>query len=291
MIYSFSVRAAVSRPWLGAFLLASAMALAGCGAGPPPGSLSGTIRLGRSLPPAARRNRSLLVMAERADTGEPLAVLRLVGPKFPYKYVLTGDDLVRQGTSFKGEVRVRARLDRDGEPGPFVKGDYRGRHPRAIEVGASGVDILIDEAGTEEPPKTARKRPAQRQARAPQMARARAPRQGEPGAISGTVSITQGLARNAVGKPALFLIARKGRRGPPLAVLRVRNPRFPLPYRLTKENVMVPGRSFEGKVRLTVRVDSDGSAGPPQPEDLEGRFPDEVEVGSANVNIVVKKKY
>ncbi len=289
MIHSFPVRAAVSRPWFGIFLFASA--LAGCDAGSPPGSLSGTIRLGRNLPPAAWRNRSLLVVAERADAGEPLAVLRLVGPKFPYKYVLTEDDLVRRGTSFKGEVRVRARLDRDGEPGPFVKGDYRGRHPRTIEVGASGVDILIDEAGTEETPKAARKRPAQRQAFAPQMARARAPRKGEPGVISGTVSIAQGLARNAAGKPALFLIARKGRAGAPLAVLRVRNPRFPLPYRLTKENMMNQEKSFEGKVHLTVRMDSDGSAGPPQPGDLEGRSPGEVEVGSANVNIVVNKKY
>ena len=230
-------------------------------------------------------------MVERTDTGEPLEVLRLVGPKFPYKYVLTGDDLVRRGISFMGEVRVRARLDRDGEPGPFVKGDYRGSHPRAVEVGASGVDVLIDEAGTEEPPKAGSKRPARRQALAPQMARARAPRKGEPGVISGTVSIAQGLARNAAGKPALFLIARKERRGAPMAVLRVRNPRFPFPYRLTKENVMNQGQSFEGKVRLTVRVDSDGSAGPPQPGDLEGRSPGEVEVGSANVNIVVNKKY
>jgi len=140
-------------------------------------------------------------------------------------------------------------------------------------VGARDVEIVL----SQEVKGAAAQRPAQTQ-RAEDV-------------ISGVIEVGPVLRAKAAGKPVLFLIARKGGGGPPLAVVRVANPRFPQAFEISKRNVMIPGVPFEGMVSLSARLDADGSAGPAGAGDLEGRTARPVRVGQRNVRIVIDKAF
>jgi len=98
------------------------------------------------------------------------------------------------------------------------------------------------------------------------------------------------LKNKVAGKKVLFIIARGTRPGPPLAVLRIGNPTFPVSFTLSKANVMMPGIPFEGEVRITARLDADGNAGPAGPGDLDGVRPKPVSVGSKNIVITLNQE-
>jgi len=106
--------------------------------------------------------------------------------------------------------------------------------------------------------------------------------------IVGTITIATDLAGRISDAPVLFIIARKTA-GPPFAVKRIAAPRFPLPYRLGPEDVMMAGSAFEGEVRISARLSRTGSAGPPQPGDLEGEHAGPVQVGARNVDVVISR--
>ena len=256
---------------MGLWLLA-----AGCDSGPPKESVSGTIRLDPQIRSKVRKAETMFIVLSPEGGGPPLAVQRLVRMEFPFKYVLTKDDVMIRGRSFTGKVKVRVRLDADGKVGPFVRGDFMGENPKAVSIGARDVDVVINRAGTAEPPKEAkRKLPPNHPSpglSAPQ-GRTRPSVFADAKTISGTITVAPELAAKAAGKPVLFIIARSERPGPPLAVMKISNPKFPAKFTLSKANVMMQGQPFQGKVRITVRLDSDGSAGPVQPGDMEGKTP------------------
>ena len=85
--------------------------------------------------------------------------------------------------------------------------------------------------------------------------------------VRGQVDLMEGLqpAPGAV----LFVIARKQgvQAGPPLAVTRIGDPRFPQVFELGQDQVMIPGLRFEGPISLTARLDSDGNAMTRDPAD------------------------
>ncbi len=264
--------------------------LIGCNAAPPEESVSGIIRLSSSLPLQARQTRTLFIVLVPEGGGPPLAVQRLVRVKFPYRYTVTKDDVMFAGRSFSGNVRVRARLDGDGRAGPLIRGDYEGRRQGFVRIGARDVDILIDTAGTAVPRKVAKK--AKPRKKLPPMAVPSVPPPSNTGpTISGTIEIAPRLAGKAAGIRVLYIIARTERPGPPLAVVRVANPRFPYPFTITNRNVMMQGRRLKGRVRLKARLDADGNAGPPQPGDMEGSAPDLVVVGASGVRITVDQEF
>lgn len=110
--------------------------------------------------------------------------------------------------------------------------------------------------------------------------------------ISGTITVDPALVSHITDRDRLFIIARRVEGGPPLAVQRIVEPRFPLKYWLTQEDVMMPGTAFTGEAVVVARIDKDGRAGPPQPGDLEGVFKgNPVLVGSQGVDIVIDKLY
>lgn len=110
-------------------------------------------------------------------------------------------------------------------------------------------------------------------------------------AIGGTVRIAPALASRVGADDVLYVVARRGP-GPPLAVLRVPGPAFPLSYRLTPREVMVPGTPFEGEVSVLARLKRGGGAGPPGPGDLEGSFPrNPARVGETDVDILIDRAY
>lgn len=108
--------------------------------------------------------------------------------------------------------------------------------------------------------------------------------------IQGTISIDTKLKTKREGGGTLFIIARRAatQGGPPLAVKRIASPVFPLSYSLGRENMMIPGSAFEGKVNIVARLDRDSDPLTRGSDDLTGSYEkNPVEIGSQNVDIVL----
>ncbi len=85
-------------------------------------------------------------------------------------------------------------------------------------------------------------------------------RVGRPGApIRGRASLAESVG---AAEGTLFIIARLqgATGGPPLAVLRVPNPVFPVDFEIGPDQVMIPSMKFEGLIDLGARLDADGDA-------------------------------
>lgn len=106
-------------------------------------------------------------------------------------------------------------------------------------------------------------------------------------AIAGQVRLAAGRDERLPAGAVLFVIARRGP-GPPVAVKRIEDPRFPLAFRLSQADAMA-GATFEGELELVARLKMDGRAGSPAPGDLEGKAPGLLRVGSRDVVIVIDR--
>lgn len=111
---------------------------------------------------------------------------------------------------------------------------------------------------------------------------------GEP--VRGTLVLTPELADSVPSGSVLFLIARRPQGGPPLAVQRIPDPRFPLPFELGPDDRMIQAIPFEGPMLLSARVDGDGNATSREPGDLLGNAPAPVDPGATNVIIELNEK-
>jgi cytochrome c-type biogenesis protein CcmH len=108
--------------------------------------------------------------------------------------------------------------------------------------------------------------------------------------ISGKISVEAKLQGKIDPGATLFLIARAaaGAAGPPLAVKKIDQPKFPVAYSLGQENVMMQGTPFTGKINISARLDKDGNAMTREAGNLLGDYKkNPVDVGSQNVDIVL----
>ena len=105
--------------------------------------------------------------------------------------------------------------------------------------------------------------------------------------ISGTLSLGPGMEGKVRPGAVLFLIARKGEAGPPLAVVRSRDPKFPLDFEIGPDDRMIPSIPFEGPLRITARLDGDGNAMTRDPGDLTGAAVGTYDPGDRGVQVVI----
>lgn len=110
--------------------------------------------------------------------------------------------------------------------------------------------------------------------------------------ISGTIRVSGALEGSVPAQGMLFVIARPAgvTAGPPLAVLRIPAPRFPVAFEIGPANVMIPSMRFQGDIGITVRLDSDGNAMTKLPGDLEGTSKDFHKPGASGVEIVLETR-
>lgn len=141
-------------------------------------------------------------------------------------------------------------------------------------------------------PEGARPAPSPELPPSPEQARS-APRGAPPVAaesgppIEGTVSLAAELEGRVPAGAVLFIIARRGGGGPPLAVKRIREPGFPLSFTLGPEDRMIQSIPFAGPLQVSARVDSDGNAMSRNPGDMSGAAASDVEPGARGVDVVI----
>jgi hypothetical protein len=123
-----------------------ALALLGCDA-LGNNAVSGTISLPAERQAKLGASDTLFIVARPAGEagGPPLAVLKIVGMRFPLQYSLGQEDVLMPGKFFTGKVEVQALLRKSGMVNVPAPGDVRGAHAGAVEPGAAGVDIVLDQ--------------------------------------------------------------------------------------------------------------------------------------------------
>ena len=111
---------------------------------------------------------------------------------------------------------------------------------------------------------------------------------GRPGAaVRGHVNLAESAkARGGT----LFIIARRQGAvgGPPLAVLRIPDPSFPLAFEIGPDQVMIPGMRFEGTIGLSARLDADGDAMTRDAGDPQSGDPVAVVPGTLGVELLLR---
>ncbi len=91
----------------------------------------------------------------------------------------------------------------------------------------------------------------------------------------------------AAGGGVLFVIARVAEGAPPVAVLRIPNPAFPLNFEIGPQHRMIQQMPFTGPFMLSARLDRDGNAGTRGPDDLQGAAEGVHGPGARGIRIVL----
>lgn len=115
---------------------------------------------------------------------------------------------------------------------------------------------------------------------------------GGTAAIEGRVELPAEFALARPDSGVLFVIARpQGTRGgPPLAVLRIVDPVFPLEFSIGPENVMIPSMRFEGAIALSARLDEDGNAITRGSGDISSRVEEPLSPGATGVRLLLNER-
>lgn len=102
--------------------------------------------------------------------------------------------------------------------------------------------------------------------------------------VEGRIDVSPAMAAHVSPGDTIFLIARHSETNAMVAVVKLAAPaRFPLPFGLGPENVMVTGAAFAGPLKITARVDKDGDATTKNPGDVLGEIDAAVAVPAKDV--------
>ncbi len=106
-------------------------------------------------------------------------------------------------------------------------------------------------------------------------------------AIKGSIDIAPALKSRLADTDVLFLFARPGQSGPPVAAIRASASQLPLEFELDDSTAMNPGNTLSQhkQVMLVARVSKSGNP-MAQPGDMEGTIAN-VKVGAAGVKIMI----
>ena len=208
----------------------------------------------------------LFLIARSGGGGPPLAVKRLAVGPFPLAFEIGPADVMIQGRAFAGPITLSARVDRDGNAMTREAGEPHAELPAPVEPGSEGVELRLQIDGSAAP-----------------QASTTAP---DTGPIRGRIVAGDGVEAGGAG--VLFLIARSGAGGPPLAVKRLPIGPFPLDFEIGAADVMVPGRAFAGPITLSARVDRDGDAMTREPGEPHAELPAPIAPGGEAVELTLR---
>lgn len=94
-----------------------------------------------------------------------------------------------------------------------------------------------------------------------------------------------------IERPNLVLyVVAADNSGVPIAVHKIINPRLPVYYRVTAEDLVLPGPAWNGPLRVEVFVNAHGQLGTAQPGDLRGTHQGGIRSGERNANVIIDRK-
>jgi hypothetical protein len=238
--------------------------------------IEGTIELAPELAGSVPPNAVMFLMAHGEAGGPLVAAQRIAVQRFPIAFSIGSADHMMAAGSFAGALRISARIDTDGNAATRDPGDLLGSSAQSHQPGDRGVVVLISEVQNGEPAAAAPRAAATgatsgaiemgRAAGAPPVAATEA----TAGAIEGTLELAPDLVGRVPQGAVLYLVARTAQGGPPLAVVRVPSPRFPMRFSIGPDDRMNQSMPFAGELLITARVDTDGNAMTRSPGDLQG---------------------
>jgi hypothetical protein len=238
--------------------------------------IEGPIELAPELAGSVPPNAVMFLMAHGEAGGGLVAAQRIPAQRFPIAFSIGSADHMMAAGSFAGPLRISARIDTDGNAATRDAGDLLGSSVQTHQPGDRGVVVLISEVQTGESVAAAPRVAATGAASAAiEMERAAgAPPAAATGATSAAIEGTLELAPNLAGRippgAVLYVVARTAQGGPPLAVVRVASPRFPMRFSIGPDDRMNQSMPFAGELLITARVDTDGNAMTRSPGDLQG---------------------
>ena len=108
--------------------------------------------------------------------------------------------------------------------------------------------------------------------------------------IEGRIELPDELA-DRLDTAVLFVIARPQgvQGGPPLAVLRIADPKFPLDFSIGPDNVMIPSMRFEGAISLSARLDADGNAMTRGAGDILSQVEEPLSPGTTGIKLLLNE--
>jgi hypothetical protein len=105
--------------------------------------------------------------------------------------------------------------------------------------------------------------------------------------IEGRIELAEGLSGRVPPGAVLFVVARRGKAGRPMAVMRVASPQFPVDFAIGPDDRLTQTIPFEGPLQLTALLDADGNATTREPGDLRGVFPALVAPGARDLTLTI----
>ncbi len=103
--------------------------------------------------------------------------------------------------------------------------------------------------------------------------------------VKGVVYVSDDLKERIPQEPFFLIISLRDLENPvPIAVLRVRNPKFPYKFKITGRHKLDPDRFIEGDMILTARISKSPGADS-QPGDLVGVV--QVRAGQKGVKVLI----
>ena len=110
--------------------------------------------------------------------------------------------------------------------------------------------------------------------------------------IQGEIDLAPELTLVRPDGGVLFVIARPqgATGGPPLAVLRIPSPEFPLAFTIGPENVMIPSMQFAGAISISARLDADGNAMTRGSGDISSATVEGLSPGAEGVRLVLSER-
>jgi hypothetical protein len=245
--------------------------------------IEGTIELAPELAGSIPPNAVVFLMAHAEDSGSLVAAQRVAAQRFPVAFSIGSADHMMAPAQYSGPLRISVRIDSDGNAATRDAGDLLGSSVQSHQPGDRGVVVLISEVQTGE--STTAARPAAATAptaaaiaptsaaievESAAAARPAAATGANSAAIEGTLELAPDLVGRVPPGAVLYVVARTAQGGPPLAVVRVPNPSFPMRFSIGPDNRMNQSLPFAGELLITVRVDADGNAMTRNPGDLQG---------------------
>jgi len=108
-------------------------------------AIEGMLELAPELAGRVPPGAMLFVIARTAQTGPPLAVVRVANPNFPQRFSIGPDDRMIQSMPFAGDIQISVRVDADGNVMTRSPGDLQGGSAISHAPGDRGVTLLIDQ--------------------------------------------------------------------------------------------------------------------------------------------------